>query len=234
MVCVTTNESAASAVWIAHGLVMNGGVLHCVESLSEKELRTAIAGYRLFDLSQAADILVEATRVSADEADAAEGKLDTAYSAAIHDDEFLASHINAAFPSEPLAESEPVGEAAVASAIETFIQASPDEVRLSSVPGKTREQHRAAGRTESALKELLKYWDSGGHDALLRLLDHPDNAVRVSAASYLVVADSDRAIPILKDLEQVTGPVGSSAHMMLLVMEMERFVDPLAHLRKAL
>lgn len=42
-------NSAASAVWIAQGLVMNGGVLHCVESLSKRELRAAIAGYRSSD-----------------------------------------------------------------------------------------------------------------------------------------------------------------------------------------
>lgn len=213
---------------------MNGGVLHCVESLSKDEVRAAIAGYRLFGLREAADVLLEATRVSVDDAEAAESGLNANYAKAIKDDEALAAKINAAFPAEKHSKRELLGKEAIAAAIELFVAASSDAVMLSSVPGKTRQQHRAHDRKEAALKELLRQWDDGGHDALIRLLEHADAAVRVSAASYLLGTDPERAVPVLEELEKVNGPIGTSAHMMLFVMRNMAFTDPLGHLRKQL
>lgn len=234
MVEMNRKESAASAVWIAHGLVMNGGVLHCVESLSKRELRATVAGYRLFGLGEAADVLVEATRVSPDEAELAESRLDARYAQVITDDEVLAAHIDAAFPAEKLPEPGRVGKEAIASAIEMFVAASHDDVTFSSDPGRIRQQHRAHEREVTALKELLLQWDEGGHDALIRLLEHSDDAVRVSAACYLAGTDPDRAVPVLEELDEVSGPVGTNASAMLFVMKNMTFTDPLTRLRKQL
>lgn len=41
----------------AHGLAMNGGVLHAVECLTEDELSAAEAGYRYFDYDEIASLL---------------------------------------------------------------------------------------------------------------------------------------------------------------------------------
>lgn len=223
-------ETAASAVWIAHGLVMNGGVLHCVQVLSKQELRTTIAGYRLFGLSVAADVLLEASRGPHDEMDVAERRLDAAYAQAIPRDEVLATHVNSRFPADQPVATDLAGQAAIRWAVDAFTESSEEAVRLSTVPGKTRAQHRAHDRAESAVKELLRHWDAGGHLALLSLLDHSDNAVRVSAATYLAVSDPDRAIPILKELEETS----MSAHMMLYVIEHGPFSDPLIRLRAQL
>lgn len=41
----------------AHGLTMNGGVLHAVEILTPVELASAVAGYRFYNLDAVASIL---------------------------------------------------------------------------------------------------------------------------------------------------------------------------------
>ena len=212
---------------------MNGGVLHCIEVLSIPELRAAIAGYRLFGLSDAADVLKAATRVPPDQAEEEESKLDAAYAKAVPDDKDLAALIERALPPDRAASDELAGDSAIAAAINAFVKASTDSVILSSVPGKTQQQHRAHRRKESAVKELLRHWDVGGHDALIRLLTHSDDAVRVSAASYLAGSDPDRAIPVLEEMDKVGGPAGMSAHMMLFVIKNMDFKDPLTHLRTA-
>ena len=40
----------------AHGLAMNGGVLHAAELLNDDELTDAQSGYRFFGLSAVADV----------------------------------------------------------------------------------------------------------------------------------------------------------------------------------
>lgn len=54
-------DRALSALLLVHGLVMNGGVLHAVEVVSEAELRASCAGFRYFEFAEVADLL-EAAR----------------------------------------------------------------------------------------------------------------------------------------------------------------------------
>src|ERR1700686_4025963 len=47
----------------AHGLAMNGGVLHAVECLTASELSNAEAGYRFYGLDPAAALLIRARTI---------------------------------------------------------------------------------------------------------------------------------------------------------------------------
>jgi hypothetical protein len=47
----------------AHGLAMNGGVLHAVECLTASELCNAKAGYRFYGLDAAAALLIRARTI---------------------------------------------------------------------------------------------------------------------------------------------------------------------------
>src|SRR5262249_40402009 len=47
----------------AHGLVMNGGVLHAVDCLTASELSDAEAGYRFYGLDAVATVLFRARRI---------------------------------------------------------------------------------------------------------------------------------------------------------------------------
>lgn len=227
---MTPNE-AAEAVWTAHALVMNGGVLHCADALSKRELTDAIIGYRLFGLADVAQILAVAAKVVANEADEAERRLDEAYNRAIPDDGFLSSQIEKAFAAERTApDPHLVGQRSIESAIEQFVQASSEAERLSGVPGKTREQHRAHDRTEAAIGLLLRQWSAGGHEALRGLLHHRDGAVRAAAATYLAISDPDVAIPVLEQLEGAGAPGSLTAFGTLFAIRHKRFPDPLVRL----
>jgi hypothetical protein len=52
-------DSALSSLLQVHSLVMNGGVLHALESLAPEDVARAIAGYRYFELSKAAEVLAQ-------------------------------------------------------------------------------------------------------------------------------------------------------------------------------
>jgi len=56
-------DRALSALLRAHGLAMNGGVLHAVECLSPTEMEEAASGYRFFNLDAAAKLLIQARRI---------------------------------------------------------------------------------------------------------------------------------------------------------------------------
>src|SRR5262249_40895856 len=47
----------------AHGLVMNGGVVHAVECLTDSELSDAESGYRFYGLDEAAALLSHARTI---------------------------------------------------------------------------------------------------------------------------------------------------------------------------
>ena len=49
----------------AHGMVMNGGVEHAVEALTQSGLQDAVAAFRFFDLNDAAGLLELASTVRA-------------------------------------------------------------------------------------------------------------------------------------------------------------------------
>jgi hypothetical protein len=50
-------DTALAALLLAHGLIMNGGVEHALECMSQSELLAALAGYRYFGLERAAQAL---------------------------------------------------------------------------------------------------------------------------------------------------------------------------------
>jgi hypothetical protein len=56
-------DDALAAMLHAHGLVMNGGVLHAVEVMSEAQLAAAKSGYRFLGLDPVADLLARAKRL---------------------------------------------------------------------------------------------------------------------------------------------------------------------------
>ncbi len=66
-----SGDRALAALLRAHGLAMNGGVLHAVECLSSSELSDAESGYRFFGFDSVADLVSRARRLS--EADAGSG-----------------------------------------------------------------------------------------------------------------------------------------------------------------
>jgi hypothetical protein len=199
-----TVDEMASAVWIAHGLVMNGGVLHAVEVLAPEELRIATAGYRHFGLPGAANAFADARKLAESARAAEEGRLDRAYVTALPDDAFLSSVMDRADPPAVVESSKGQGlgaEDVIARAIAEFSEWSKESKRLSMVPGKTRLQHRAADRVTAAVRNLLAVWDSGGHVGFLGLLDHGDDEVRASAAAFLVESDPDKAIPVIEAID---------------------------------
>ena len=79
-------DLALASLLQAHGLIMNGGVLHALEVLSQAERESAIAGYRYFGLVAAANVLAQ----SYADTDEAEHESNSAYSLAIGNDEVLA------------------------------------------------------------------------------------------------------------------------------------------------
>jgi hypothetical protein len=229
---VVKADDAASAVWIAHGLVMNGGVLHCVGGLSKRELRSAIAGYRFFGLPAAAEALEQAVNVPPEDSGRMEPILDARYNRAIPGDSFLDAQMSKAFPADvPPRSAALVGQQAIDAAIALFIEESSSSDRLSTVPGKTREQHRAHDRVEAAIRDLLRHWRAGGHEALLGLLRHSDGSVRSAAATYLAVSDPELAIPVLKKLDGTGSPGSLNAFGTLFAIQHGRFPDPLERLR---
>jgi hypothetical protein len=211
---------------------MNGGVLHCAEALSKRELRAAVAGYRFFGFPAVAEALEQAMKVRPEDAGRMEPVLDALYSSAIPDDAFLDARISLAFPpDDPRPSADLVGQQAIDGAIALFIDASSSADRLSTVPGKTREQHRAHDRVEAAIRDLLRHWRAGGHEALIGLLRHSDGAVRSAAATYLAVSDPEVAIPVLKELDGARSPGSMNAFGTLFAIKRGHFADPLERLR---
>jgi hypothetical protein len=75
----------------AHGLTMNGGVLHAVECLTAEELTDAEAGYRYFGLGEVAFLLSRARKLfeTGDDLDRHERQLDGHYADLIPSDSSL-------------------------------------------------------------------------------------------------------------------------------------------------
>jgi hypothetical protein len=84
-------DRALAALLKAHGLVMNGGLLHAVECLSASELADAQAGYRFFNLDSVAKLLAVARKFweAGDDLEYYEGELNQDYTARIPDDSSL-------------------------------------------------------------------------------------------------------------------------------------------------
>jgi hypothetical protein len=75
----------------AHGLTMNGGVLHAVECLSAEELTDAQAGYRYFGLAEIASLVARARKLfeTGDDLERHERQLDGHYADLIPSDSSL-------------------------------------------------------------------------------------------------------------------------------------------------
>ena len=87
----------------AHGLVMNGGVLHAVECLTVEELADAEAGYRLIELEGIASLLSGAKRIFEVGDDLAnhERQLDEEYTRIIPSDSALVERFEQRVKSNP-------------------------------------------------------------------------------------------------------------------------------------
>lgn len=84
-------DRALADLLTAHGLTMNGGVLHAVECLTGAQLAAATAAYRFFGLDLVAELLLDARRVFEMNVglEDAESKLDSRYAELIPDDSLL-------------------------------------------------------------------------------------------------------------------------------------------------
>jgi len=212
---------------------MNGGVLHAVEVLQPTELDTAIAGYRRFGFSGAAAVLSLAKALSDSDKDAEEARLDRDYATAVPDDASLDAAMDRVDPL-PKADPFPADGTAdtIAAAIEEFIEQSKLAQQLSGMPGKSRQQHRAHDRYESAVRKLLGVWDAGGHEAFLALLDESDDVVRASAAAYLCESDPQKAIGVLEAIDNgPPSPAGTIAFGVLFALKRGQY-RPLTRLRE--
>jgi hypothetical protein len=96
-------DRALAALLKVHGLAMNGGVLHAVESLSAAELAEAESGYRFFSLGAVADLLARARKiVEADQdLESYELQLDQDYAALIPDDSALYKQFQCIYITRP-------------------------------------------------------------------------------------------------------------------------------------
>lgn len=78
-------DIALASLLLAHGLVMNGGVVHALECLSQAEISAAIAGFDYFGLTEAAKVLNE----EPDASEETEHRLNQLYWTAVPNDETL-------------------------------------------------------------------------------------------------------------------------------------------------
>ena len=98
-----TGDRALSNLLLAHGLVMNGGLLHAAECLTPSELAGALDGYRFFGLDSTAKLLIHSREVvEADEdLESQEAALDRAYVQLVPDDTFLFARFEQHLASHP-------------------------------------------------------------------------------------------------------------------------------------
>ena len=89
-------DRALAALLLVHGLVMNGGVHHALEVLSQEEIRTAIAGFEFFSLSPVGQLLEVAQTLEEEAAN-------RQYWALIPDDARIQARFRILFQSSPYA-----------------------------------------------------------------------------------------------------------------------------------
>ena len=78
-------DKALASLLLAHGLAMNGGVVHALEGLSPAELAAAIAGFKYFGLTAAAHVFEQVP----DDTEETEERLDQMYWQAVPSDDAL-------------------------------------------------------------------------------------------------------------------------------------------------
>ncbi|MHA7862572.1 DMP19 family protein [Tessaracoccus sp. Y36] len=100
-------DIALAAALVFHGLVMNGGALHAVETIDPEELSEAKEGYRWLGLDQVAELI---KRIEAESAEVVgdvealedlEQSADDDYYALIPDDAALQEALEAKYAEEP-------------------------------------------------------------------------------------------------------------------------------------
>jgi hypothetical protein len=94
---------------LAHGLVMNGGVEHAIESLTSEQLAAAKEAYRYFGLADVDAFFDVASSGLPDgeEPDAWDGALNARYNALIPDDSLLVERFEAVLCRNPSAFAPP-------------------------------------------------------------------------------------------------------------------------------
>jgi len=100
---ILPGDRALSDLNRAHGLVMNGGVLHAIECLNANELAEAQSGYRYFGFDTVAYLLSRAKTIleTGDDLGFHEGQLDKQYASIIRDDSALADRFEKHLLSNP-------------------------------------------------------------------------------------------------------------------------------------
>jgi len=79
-------DTALAALLLAHGLIMNGGVVHALQALSQSQLAAAIAGFNYFGLTAASQLLEQPP----DDTEETEELLNALYWQVVPNDETLA------------------------------------------------------------------------------------------------------------------------------------------------
>lgn len=97
-------DRALADLLYAHGLAMNGGVLHAVECLTAEELSDAKAGYRYFGLDDVASLLSRARGIieTVDDLGSHEQQLDSEYAHMVPSDSSLVDRFEKRLKVKPL------------------------------------------------------------------------------------------------------------------------------------
>ena len=98
-----SGDVALASLLYAHGMVMNGGVLHAVELLSAEEFSDAQEGFRFFGLVEVANLFSQAKILfdAGEYLDEHESLLDNEYLKHVPDDSSLGTRFEAHFTSSP-------------------------------------------------------------------------------------------------------------------------------------
>jgi hypothetical protein len=96
-------DLALTALMRAHGLTMNGGILHAVDILSQRELTAARAGYRFFGFGPVASLFSRAKDLLDADADldAFERILDHEYASYVPSDSVLVERFESHLATSP-------------------------------------------------------------------------------------------------------------------------------------
>jgi hypothetical protein len=100
---ILPGDRALADLLKAHGLIMNGGVLHAIECLKANELVDAQSGYRYFGFDSVVNLLSRAMSIleTGDNLDIHEGQLDQQYACIIPDDGTLVDRFEEWLLSKP-------------------------------------------------------------------------------------------------------------------------------------
>ncbi|MBX7103581.1 MAG: hypothetical protein K1X57_05845 [Gemmataceae bacterium] len=100
---VLPGDRALTDLLRAHGLAMNGGLLHAVECMTAEELSDAYGGYRYFGIGDVASLLARARGIfeTADDLESHELQLDIEYAQLIPSDSSLVERFEQQLKTRP-------------------------------------------------------------------------------------------------------------------------------------